>query len=134
MNAMRLGVLVGLWMLALQPSSARAVDPCAADAAKFCAGVQKGDARMKCLTDHKAQASDPCKAHLVRIETQHEVQKACAADTQSFCKDVSIGESRVAKCLKEHEAQLSDGCKKARAAFRQARLDAAEAKPAATNP
>jgi Cysteine rich repeat len=133
-DLMRVAMLVGLWMLALQPSSASANDPCAADTAKFCAGVQKGGARVvKCLADHTAQLSDTCKAHLARIEAQREVHKACAADTQKFCKGVNVGDARVAKCLEEHEASLSAECKKARAAFRQTRMGEPEPPAAAAN-
>jgi cysteine rich repeat protein len=35
---------------------------------------------------------------------------ACHSDVQQFCKDVRIGDSRLAQCLKQHESELSSTC------------------------
>lgn len=129
----RVAALVGLCMLVLQPLAASANDPCATDAAKFCAGVEKGDLHVvKCLIDHEAQLSDPCKARLARVGAQPGAHQSCAADAANFCKGINPGGGRIAKCLDAHEAALSDACKKARAASERTRTGKPESTPAPT--
>ena len=36
---------------------------------------------------------------------------ACRADVERLCKDVPLGEGRIAKCLKENESSVSAECK-----------------------
>ena len=36
---------------------------------------------------------------------------ACRGDVERLCKDVKVGEGRVAKCLKDNESSVSAGCK-----------------------
>jgi hypothetical protein len=44
---------------------------CKADAAKLCAGVEKGNGRIKqCLTEHTAQLSDACKQHMAAAQNK----------------------------------------------------------------
>lgn len=44
---------------------------------------------------------------------------ACKADVEKLCKDVKLGEGRIARCLKQNEANLSPACKDAMAQARQ---------------
>jgi len=37
--------------------------------------------------------------------------RACDADIQKFCKDVTPGGGRLVSCLREHESELSADCK-----------------------
>jgi hypothetical protein len=39
------------------------------------------------------------------------MHRACAADVEKFCKDVSPGHGRIAVCLNEHANDLSATCK-----------------------
>ncbi|OGR60750.1 MAG: hypothetical protein A2X36_02635 [Elusimicrobia bacterium GWA2_69_24] len=45
----------------------------------------------------------------------------CKADVEKFCKDVPLGEGRVAQCLNGHEAGLSEPCRKRVAQRRERR-------------
>ena len=38
------------------------------------------------------------------------IRKACAADINSFCSRVTLGEGRLALCMLAHEDKVSDGC------------------------
>jgi Golgi apparatus protein 1 len=44
---------------------------------------------------------------------------ACRADVERLCKDVQVGEGRVANCLKHNNASVSAGCKEHMAKMRE---------------
>lgn len=87
--------------------------PCAADAAKFCAGIEHGDGRIaKCLHQNKDKVSEECKASKKKMRAAvMEVKEACHDDLEKFCSTVKAGGGRIMKCMKEHKEELSQGCK-----------------------
>lgn len=129
-------IVAGLTLLALgypgsasaepkgTPSPARSASKrsCAADAKKLCAGIDRGGGRIdKCLREHAAQLSEPCKEKLIKHSEQNAGQRPCAADAAKFCKGVASGEGRIFECLDRHTAELSPACKKIRVAAQQKR-------------
>ena len=91
-------------------------DACAADLEKFCAGVQPGASRQRCLDAHEAESSKPCRK---RRSELRELRSACEAVMASSCKDVPLLLDPMLKCLQEHEAALGEPCRKLRAAARK---------------
>jgi len=110
-SAVALGVFLMLLAISYLPAFAQG-RVCADDVAKFCKDVKGGQAQIgQCLKAHQSELSSPCQA---RVETMtkrlQEMSDACQSDVQQFCKDVRIGDGRLAQCLKQHESELSSTC------------------------
>jgi hypothetical protein len=88
-------------------------EACKADVEKFCKNVEPGEGGiMRCLKEHEAELSAPCKAAGEEMKAGKEAMKeACKSDFDTFCKGIEPGEGRLIKCIKEHEAKLSPKCK-----------------------
>jgi hypothetical protein len=90
---------------------------CKADAQKFCADVKPGHGAIKdCLKQHEADLSTGCKDNMTHMkakmeEKKAEMKKACQADLDQYCKDVTPGEGRDFACLHSHNDKVSAGCK-----------------------
>jgi len=109
----------------LAPSPARANEQagewnkgaCKADADKLCSGVTAGHGAVRdCLKQHEAELSADCKTNIAMAkekmkEQRQEIQAACKADQDQFCKDVTPGEGREMACLHAHSDKVSAGCK-----------------------
>jgi hypothetical protein len=92
-------------------------NPCRQDAERLCAGIQPGNGALRaCLKQHESEVSAPCKTHISQMkekmkEKRVEIQAACKADTDQFCKDVTPGEGREMACLHAYNDKISAGCK-----------------------
>ncbi len=109
-----LAILAGAMCLALAAGAgAEEAKPCAADAKKFCKGVQPGEGRIvKCMREHESELSPACKAKIAEgREEIKEAAEACKQDIQRNCKDVQPGGGRIVQCLKAHESTLSPQCR-----------------------
>ena len=86
--------------------------PCAADAKKFCGGVQPGGGRIaKCMKEHQAELSPACQAEIKKAEQRiEEFREECKADAEKFCKGIRPGQGRILACLKSHESELAPAC------------------------
>ena len=96
--------------------SARKGGPCQDDAQKFCKDAGTGAAHMKCMKEHEAELSEPCKQMRERIKERvhkrlDQAKEACQSDIDKYCKDVKEGEGRIAACLKGHVDDLGPRCK-----------------------
>jgi len=100
-------------------------DACKADMVKHCTGVEPGQGRVRaCLGEHRKGLARACRAELfkrgvqekndVRLHTQMEA--ACGADMQRFCKDVPHGDghAEVIGCLQSNAdaPEMSARCQK----------------------
>ncbi|MDD5628021.1 MAG: cysteine rich repeat-containing protein [Elusimicrobia bacterium] len=90
--------------------------PCQDDMQKFCKDAGDRAARMKCMKEHDAELSEPCRRMRENIKARvgkrlEKAKEACSAEIDRFCKDVPEGEGRVAKCLKGHAEELGPRCK-----------------------
>ncbi|HSB52602.1 MAG TPA: cysteine rich repeat-containing protein [Dissulfurispiraceae bacterium] len=107
-------VLAGLIMSGWDGVSAEGEDslPCAEEIAKYCSEIKPGGGRIiACLKEHENGLTDLCKDKIEKVAGRaKELEKACAADVERFCKDVQPGGGRIAKCLKEHKSELSAPC------------------------
>jgi Cysteine rich repeat len=119
MRVLRSGMLVAL-ALAFGAGVASAQqhqghDVCKADVQKFCKDVQPGGGKVaKCLAQHDADLSAPCKEGIAKMrERVKVVTAACQTDMQQLCKGVEPGGGRIAHCLKENDSKLSQGCRSA---------------------
>ena len=90
-------------------------DVCKTDVQKFCKDVQPGGGKVaKCLAQHDADLSAPCKEGIAKMrERVKVVTAACQTDMQQLCKGVEPGAGRIAHCLKENDSKLSQGCRSA---------------------
>ena len=123
MRALRMIMVVPAAVAAifwLATSATAQFGPCAEDLSKFCKDVPRGGGRMlECLTEHEANLSAACKAHVEQMKAEGRPKGAakgggngpCAEDMGKFCKDVQAGGGRGLKCLREHKAELSEACK-----------------------
>ena len=86
--------------------------PCAADAKKFCGGVQPGQGRIvKCMKSHEAELSPACQSDMKAAkERMEQVKEECKADAQKFCRGIRPGGGRILACLKSHQADLAPAC------------------------
>ena len=87
--------------------------PCAQDAAKFCAKVKPGEGRLaRCLDEHMAELSPACKKNRIEMkEAIKEVQKACKDEIPKYCKGPQAEESQVNACLWTNKEHLSPACR-----------------------
>ncbi len=102
-------------------ASARADDPCAADAARLCQGIPPGRGRLAaCLASHQADLSPACRQKIEAARRNvEELAEACRPDAARLCQGIVPGRGRIAACLRSHEADLSPACRGAMAAGRQ---------------
>jgi hypothetical protein len=89
---------------------------CQDDLQKFCKDAGAFAARMKCLKEHEADLSSPCKqAREKMAQRAHKrldkAKESCQSDIEKYCKDVKEGAGRIAACLKGHVDDLSPRCK-----------------------
>jgi len=100
---------------------------CKTSAKKFCPaeldiavrGKQFGEL-IKCLVEHKDKITSPnCKSEVFAV-TKDEAedvklnafeQSVCAADEQTFCRDIASGSGRMHKCLRRHMQEISPECR-----------------------
>mgnify|MGYP001614479854 CR=1 FL=1 len=96
-------------------------EACKADVEKLCKDVEPGDGRLvKCLKEHEAELSAPCKAAGEEMRDGREAMKeACKADFDAFCKGIEPREGRLIKCMKENEAKVSEKCRSVMAKGRE---------------
>lgn len=57
------------------------------------------------------EKSQPSGAQAKLEKKVSELKSACESDLNTYCKDVTAGEGRIAACLDSHEDQLSADCK-----------------------
>jgi hypothetical protein len=50
-------------------------------------------------------------------------QGVCKTDYEKFCKDVKLGQGRIAQCMKKHEGEISLACKEQLEAEREKAKD-----------
>jgi cysteine rich repeat protein len=98
--------------VALLAGIARAAGPCAADIAKFCAGVPTGGGRIQaCLAKHEKELSPECAARHANLEKEMgDIAASCRDDISRLCSDVAPGGGRIARCLEQHRSDLSPVC------------------------
>lgn len=101
--------------LALSASPSRAVEPCAADAERLCAGVPRGAGRLFfCLKSNSADLSDDCKDLVNWAERQaYDAGLDCQGDIFAWCQGVPAGQGRVFSCLMSHRDSISSQCQEA---------------------
>lgn len=86
--------------------------PCAADARKFCGGIQPGQGGMaKCMKAHEAELSPACREGMkARAEKAERVREECKPDVEKFCKGIAPGGGRIRSCLRARQAELNPAC------------------------
>jgi hypothetical protein len=135
-NTLLVAATAAAWLLASGIALAQeapgprgpALGQCKEDIAKLCPGIAPGGGRLiKCLHEHEAEVSAPCKAALGgkggkagpgpaggapdEWGPMAGMRKTCAAEIDKFCKDTKPGHGRIAVCLNEHPRELSPACK-----------------------
>jgi hypothetical protein len=112
-----LAVFAAVFCLSLAGGASAADKPCAADAAKLCAGMQPGGGAMgKCLQEHSNDLSPECKETMGKMKGKmQDFKQACKDDAAKLCKDTKPGGGKIVQCLKQHEGDLSAACKDAMA-------------------
>jgi len=101
------------------------LDACKADMEKHCAGVDPGQGRVRaCLGEHRKGLARTCRAELFKRGVQEkndvrlhaQMEAACGADMQRFCKDVphGNGHAEVIGCLQSYAdaPEMSASCQK----------------------
>jgi hypothetical protein len=115
-----LGLLASLLVLAAA-AVLRADDeyPCRADIDRLCAGVQRGEGRLRsCIRSHLSELSAACREHLehVRQSLQNgfapRLILACKDELETLCKDVDPGGGRWRRCLWDNAMHLSEPCQR----------------------
>jgi hypothetical protein len=85
-----------------------AMKACAGDVKSLCAGIQRGDGRVKaCIKSHVGDVSAPCQAILLKAAA---ISKVCGADVKTACAEVKPGGGRIEACTKSHLSEISDPC------------------------
>ena len=107
--------LVGAAGWAWAGAPALAEEPCAADAARLCAGIPPGEGRIYyCLQSNWNDLSDGCKTLLDwSRQRAREVGLDCQADAFAWCQGVPPGKGRIFACLASHRQQVSSQCQDA---------------------
>ncbi len=94
-------------------------DPCAADAARLCAGTRGEGRLLQCLRDQESFVSQSCQQAINRVRlTRMKIQASCAGDVGKFCRDVPEGAGRILSCLLRHEKELASDCREVVAKLR----------------
>jgi Golgi apparatus protein 1 len=101
--------------LALAAGATRAEEPCAADAARVCAGIPPGDGRVYyCLRSNWNILSDGCKTLLDWSAQQaRDFAIDCQGDVFAYCQGTPPGKGRVYACLVSHRERISSQCQEA---------------------
>lgn len=120
--AVVLGSLAGSGAYAQDNLMDHLIDACEGDIDKYCSQVTPGEGRiMHCMAAYADQISGQCDYAFYQAATLLEqlsmaisyLAESCAADIETHCSDVEMGEGRVLACLESNEQAVSDGCKKA---------------------
>ena len=86
------------------------VGACAADIKEKCAGVERGEGRIRaCVKEHLTEFSEPCQTRLAKVAA---IGKACSADVKQKCAK-ERGRARKATCIKGVLGEVGDKCKEA---------------------
>jgi len=110
-------VLANLGLALFVTATARAEDPCNADAKQFCAAVELGSGRVHdCLRENKDRLSVACRDRMAADDLKArklvaEFGKACQRDTEALCAGLLPGGGRIIECLDEHQMDLSSSCR-----------------------
>jgi hypothetical protein len=101
------GIVLGITLCTASTVFAQQAE-CRADIDKFCKDVQAGEGRtLRCLREHAAELSDPCKAQL-NTATQY---MACIDDGIRLCPGLQASWGQLIKCLRTHTTDLSTACR-----------------------
>ena len=86
--------------------------PCAEDAKKLCANVQRGQGAIaKCMREHQSELSPACQSEIKTREARaRKVRDECKGDVEKFCKGVAPGGGRIVSCLRARETELAPAC------------------------
>ncbi len=113
MAGMRSGLVI-LTALLLSGSvtvAQQAGKPCASDIKGLCAGIQRGDGRIKaCIKLHLTDLSPTCEDRLLTVAV---TGKVCKTDVTNLCAGIVPGTGGIRACIKSRMAEVSDPCKDA---------------------
>jgi hypothetical protein len=118
---MRLPGLLASVLVLVSAAAVRADDasPCRADVERLCAGVQRGEGRLRsCVRSHLSELSAACREHLEHVEQSFRsgfaprLILACKVELETLCKDVEPGGGRWRRCLGENTGRLSEPCQR----------------------
>ena len=85
---------------------------CRADVGKFCGAAKGGMQVARCLEEHNAELSPPCKERMGMLaQEMHGMAQACEGDVHTLCSGVQPGQGRIAACLKQNQEKVSAECK-----------------------
>jgi hypothetical protein len=102
--------------------AAEVLEGCNAELVQYCADVTPGEGRLlACLFAYDDKLSGQCEFALytaaVRLEralnTIAYVMSECAAEIESHCAQVAVGQGRIAQCLMDHRGNLGEACDRA---------------------
>ncbi|HXH74976.1 MAG TPA: hypothetical protein VNJ08_08425 [Bacteriovoracaceae bacterium] len=86
---------------------------CAADAKKFCVGVDPGKGQLsKCLSDYQESLSAACSKELKEYKANTAKKNPCFEDLADLCSNVPAENSNLELCLLKNETRLSPVCAK----------------------
>jgi hypothetical protein len=120
--ACAVGLLIGANSIAQDSLIEHLVMACETDIQSYCSQVTPGEGRMlHCMAAHEDQISGRCQYAFYQAATIPEqlaaatayIASQCAADIESHCGDVALGEGRILACLTENQADVSDNCNQA---------------------
>ena len=95
---------------------------CETELTNYCGQVTPGEGRLlHCMAAHEDKLSGQCEYALYQAATILEQMGAalsylinsCAADAETYCSAVAMGEGRLLACLEENVANVSNTCKTA---------------------
>src|SRR5262249_36934696 len=102
-----LGIVLGILLWTAGTAVAQQAEG-QADVAKFCKDIQAGEGRtLKCLQEHEADLSKPCRAQL-NTAMQY---MACLDDGIRLCPGLQPSWGRLIKCLRTHSTDPSSACR-----------------------
>jgi hypothetical protein len=129
-STLLLAIVLGLPGLAsaaemAAPKTAEQTQPCAADAARFCAKLSPGPELQRCLAEHKAELSEQCRRRLDHAAARSQRKRpGCEEDRTRFCSGKTGRD--LAKCMRANEEKLSASCRAARFRTKACRGDVAK--------
>ncbi len=84
---------------------------CAAEAQKYCAGVEPGRGQLaRCLSDYQDSLSPKCAAELRAYKQDTGKKNPCFEDLAEFCSDLPSDPANFEYCLLRNESRLSPRC------------------------
>ncbi len=98
------------------------INACESDIENYCSQVTPGNGRLlHCMAAHEDKISAQCDYALYQAATLLEqlsmaiayVARECKSEIETLCRDIAVGEGRIAVCLDEHAEKTGEGCKKA---------------------